>query len=92
MTLQYKPKFGSYNLSSAYIDESVLSRPHYKLAEFTDQDSYAYAINVNNGYAYALIGKRFDAKVKTRCPHWPDSRCMTNVALKLDQIICVEKA
>jgi len=49
-------------ISNSSIDESVLLRPHYTLATFTDKNGNAYAINTNNNYAYPIIGKRKSEK------------------------------
>ena len=81
-----RPKHGEYTLSNSQIDESVLSKPHYKLADFTTEHGQAYAININNNFSYPIIGKRFDEKMKAKYPQFSDARCMTNRALTLEDL------
>lgn len=56
-----RAKVGDVTLSNTLIDESVLEKANYKLADFT-VDGFAYAINTDNSFAYRLIGKRKSEK------------------------------
>lgn len=82
-----RSKHGEYTLSNSQINESVLIKPHYKLADFTTENGQAYAININNNFAYPIIGKRFDAQMKAKYPHFSNERCMTNISLTIEDLI-----
>lgn len=81
-----RPKHEDYYLSNSQIDESVLTKKHYVLADFTTRSGQAYAINVNNNFAYPIIGKRFNKKMKAKYPQLPDARCMTKRAISLEEL------
>jgi len=81
-----RTKLGDYTLSTTSMDEEVLTRNHYILADFTDGNGNAYAINTNNNFAYPIIGKRFSQEIKDKYPQFLDERCFENRTLKLTEL------
>jgi len=75
------PLYGKIIITNTNIDESVLTRKHYKLADFSTESGQAYAININNHFAYPIIGKRFDIEMKKKHPSFSDIRCCDYIKL-----------
>jgi hypothetical protein len=81
-----RTKKGKLNISSDQVDESVLLKNHYVLADFTTLSGQAYAINIDNNFAYPIVGKRFDLELKKRRPNLSESRCMSLQPLTINQL------